>query len=117
MERASLRAWVSPYGQLDFKAIAGYLQLAMEVRMWSRTAVSGDHYDIYEIEAVGPALILHNFGSLFEPDALWVQLIVNDSALATLVKGSFSVLSGEVITTYTQIQGNLKSLYCTCLYK
>ena len=84
------------------RAIAGYMQLPDDVRnVWSRTAVSGDHYDIYEIEAVGPALIFYNFGDLMEHDALWVHYIDNDSALATLVKGSSSVLSGEVITAYT----------------
>ena len=84
------------------KAIAGYIQLPMEVRsVWSRTAVSGNHYDSYEIEAVGPALILHNFGSLFEPNALWVHYIDNANALATLVKGSSSVLSAQVITAST----------------
>ena len=84
------------------RAIAGYIQLPMEVRgVWSRAATAGDHYDIYEIEAVGPALVLHNFGELIESESLWIHYIDNDSALATLVKGSSSVLSGEMITAYT----------------
>ena len=70
-------------------------------QVWSRAAASGDHYDIYEIEAVGPAIILHNWSHLFVDGALWVHYIDNDSALATLVKGSSSVLSGEVITAFT----------------
>ena len=53
---------------------------------WSRAATAGDHYDIFEIEAVGPALILHNFGHLIAADALWLHFIDNDAALATLVK-------------------------------
>ena len=35
------------------------------------------------------------------PNALWVHYIDNGAALATLIKGSSSVLSGEVITAYT----------------
>ena len=62
---------------------------------------AGDHYDIFEIEAVGPALILHNWLHLMAPGALWIHYIDNDSALATLVKGSSSVMSGECITAYT----------------
>ena len=82
--------------------LGGYLQVPEPVRqVWSRQATAGDHYDIFEIEAVGPALILHNFGSHLVDDAMWIHFIDNDAALATLVKGSSSVLSGEVITAYT----------------
>ena len=36
------------------------------------------------------------------PDGcLWIHFIDNDAALATLVKGSSSVMSGEVITFHT----------------
>ena len=84
------------------RTIGGYLKLPDEVRStWSRLAVAGDHYDIFEIEAVGPALILHNWADMFVPGALWVHYIDNDSALATLVKGSSSVMSGECITAFT----------------
>ena len=69
--------------------------------MWSRSAVCGDHYDIFEIEAVGPALVLHNFGQYITPGSLWLHFIDNEAALATLIKGSSSVMSGEVITAYT----------------
>ena len=42
------------------KCVGGYMKLPEEVRtVWSRQASIGDHYDIFEIEAVGPALILH----------------------------------------------------------
>ena len=37
----------------------------------------------------------------FTPGALWVHLVDNGAALATLVKGSSSALSGERIITYT----------------
>ena len=46
-------------------------------------------------------MILYNFEDRFVPNALWRHYIDNDAALATLVKGSSSVLSGEVITAYT----------------
>ena len=86
----------------DGTIVGGYIAVPSEVReTWSRAATAGDHYDIFEIEAVGPALILHNFEHLFTPDALWLHFIDNDAALATLVKGSSSVLSGEVITAFT----------------
>ena len=45
--------------------------------------------------------MLYNFEYLLAHDALWLHFIDNDAALATLVKGSSSVLSGEVITAYT----------------
>lgn len=84
------------------KIVGGYIALPLDVRQtWSRAATAGDHFDIFEIEAVGPALILHNWGHLFESNALWLHFIDNESALATLVKGSSSVLSGECITAYT----------------
>ena len=84
------------------RVVGGYLKLPDEVRQtWTRINTAGDHYDIFEIEAVGPALILHNWMHLFSPGALWVHYIDNDSALATLVKGSSSVLSGECITAFT----------------
>ena len=82
--------------------LGGYLKLHEEVRsVWSRSASASDHYDIFEIEAVGPALIPYNFGHAFTQDALRLHFIDNDAALATPVKGSSSILSGEVITAYT----------------
>ena len=32
---------------------------------------------------------------------LWIHFVDNEAALATLIKGSSSVMSGEVITSYT----------------
>ena len=89
--------------------VGGYIAVPEEVRnIWSRAATAGDHYDIFEIEAIGPALILHNFAHLFAPNAMWLHFIDNDAALATLVKGSSSVLSGEVITAF--IHSRISSL-------
>ena len=70
--------------------------------MWSRRVPDCDDFkDILEIEAVGPALILSNFGHLFPPEAPWLHFVDNDAAMAALVRGSSSVLSGECITAYT----------------
>ena len=73
-------------------------------QVWSRAATAGEHFDIFEIEAVGPVLILHNWLSYFPSKRLWLHWIDNVSAFATLVKGSSSVLSGEVITAFTHAQ-------------
>ena len=82
--------------------IGGYIQLPPEVRgVWSRASTVGSDYDIFEIEAVGPALILWNWLKLFPPSCLWIHFIDNDSAPASLVKGSSAVLSGECITAFT----------------
>ena len=87
-----------PNGQV----VGGYFKHLEVIRqVWSRSAACGEHYDIFEIEAVGPCLILHNFGYLMPEGCLWIHFIDNDAALATLVKGSSSVLSGEVITSHT----------------
>ena len=45
------------------EVVGGYLQIPEVVRdVWSRSATCCEHYDIFEIEAVGPCLVLHNFG-------------------------------------------------------
>ena len=50
----------------DGRVLGGYLKLPEEVRStWTRASTAGDHYDIFEIEAVGPALILHNWSHPF----------------------------------------------------
>ena len=47
----------------DGTSIAGYMKLPEIIRrLWSRRNVGADdHYDIFEIEALGPALILSNW--------------------------------------------------------
>ena len=44
--------------------------------------------------------VLHNWGQ-FMVGALWVHYIDNAAALATLVRGSSSILCGDVIVGYT----------------
>ena len=73
----------------DGRIIGGYIKLPDEVRStWTRKASAGDHYDIFEIETVGPAIIHHIWSHYFEEGALWLHFIDNAFALATLVKGS-----------------------------
>ena len=51
-------------------AIAGFMHLPQQVRqVWSRAASCGERYDIFEIEAVGPALVLHNWGHFMPEDS------------------------------------------------
>ena len=56
--------------------------------------------DIFEVEAVGPLLVLHNFREELV-DCLWLHFIDNAAALSSLVRGSSSVESGERITGLT----------------
>ena len=81
--------------------LAGYLRVPDEVReIWGRNRDNPDRHDIYEIEAVGPLLVLWNWGHRMK-EHLWIHFIDNDAALSGIAKGSSSVLSGEVIIAYT----------------
>ena len=81
--------------------VAGRMVVPDAVRaIWSRAEQCGDVYDIYELEAIGPALVLHNFGHLLS-NCAWFHFIDNACALSALIKGSSSVLSADVIAAYT----------------
>ena len=56
--------------------------------------------DIYEVEAIGPLLVLHNWGQELA-GCLWLHFIDNAAALAMLVRGASSVMSGERIAGLT----------------
>jgi len=60
----------------------------------------GTFSDIFEIEAVGPLLVLHNFPEQLR-GALWIHFIDNAAGLASLVRGSSSVTNGDVIVGMT----------------
>ena len=62
--------------------------------------------DIYEVEAIGPLLVLHNWGRVLA-GRLWFRFIDNAAALATLVRGASSVSSCERIAglTWSRIVG------------
>ena len=89
----------------DGTILGGYHAIPDEVRaLWARPpSADGLVHDIFEIEAVGPALVLANWGERMR-GGLWLHFIDNEGALATLVKGSSSVLSGECIAAYTHVK-------------
>ena len=76
-----------------------------EVRtLWSRSPDPADEpYDIMDIEAIGPALVLHNFGRRFQ-NCLWLHFVDNESSVAALAKGSTSVSSAEIIVAWTHTE-------------
>ena len=81
--------------------LGGYTKVPDVVRrVWSQRMSLSEVKDIFQIEAVGPLLVLHNWGHMFR-EHLWIHFIDNEGALAALAKGSSSVLSGEVIVGYT----------------
>ena len=81
--------------------LGGYLRVPDLVRkMWAKWESLEGVRDIFQIEAVGPLLILWNWGHLFR-NHLWIHFIDNEGALASLAKGSSSVLSGEIIVGFT----------------
>ena len=77
---------------------AGYLKVPDSIRaLWSRQReMGGDLYDIYEIEAVGPALVVATWPEKLR-GCLWMHFIDNESALAAVIKGGSSVHSADVI--------------------
>ena len=86
---------------------AGVISIPPDLRSrWDGERKLGRFNDIYEVEAVGPLLVLHNFG-LELAGCLWLHFVDNDAALSTLVRGSSSVESGEHITglTWSHIVG------------
>ena len=82
-------------------AFAGYLKVPDCLRkVWTNQTSLDNARDIFQIEAVGPLLVLYNWGHLIK-NHLWIHFIDNEGALAALAKGSSSVLSGEYITGLT----------------
>ena len=81
----------------DGTILGGYTRVPSRMRrMWSQRLSLSDVKDIFQIEAVGPLLVLWNWGHLFR-EHLWIHFIDNEGALAALAKGSSSVMSGEII--------------------
>ena len=81
--------------------IAGYVRVPDVLRkLWTQRTSLEEARDIFQIEAVGPLLVLWNWGHMIK-DHLWVHFTDNEGALAALAKGSSSVMSGEVIVGCT----------------
>ena len=90
---------------------AGVINIPDSLRAeWDSKKKMNRFNDIFEVEAVGPLLVLHNFGAELV-GCLWLHFIDNAAALSALVRGSSSVNSGERITglTWSHIVG------CGCL--
>ena len=82
--------------------LGGYIRVPDALRQhWTQRSSLVEARDIFEIEAVGPLLVLWNWGNMLK-DHLWVHFIDNEGSLAALAKGSSSVMSGEVIVGFTQ---------------
>ena len=56
--------------------------------------------DIYQIEAVGPLLVLHAWGHIMR-NCAWLHFIDNEAAQATLCRGSSSVQEGDIVVSET----------------
>ena len=93
------------------KTVAGRMVVPDAIRdLWSRAMVAGEAYDIYELEAIGPALVLSNFGHLLQ-DCAWFHFIDNACALSSFIKGSSSVLSADCIASFTSELAAKKNLW------
>ena len=87
-------------------AEAGYIAVPEQVRKrWAAQRGQDSRHDIFEIEAVGPLILLSNFAELLR-GSLWLHFIDNDAALSSLVNGFSSVMQGEEIVgaTWSRIQ-------------
>ena len=84
------------------RGLTGYVKVPTAVRaLWDfQYANTNQFYDIMEIEAIGPAVLLHNWEWLFR-HSLWIHFIDNDSSMFSLIKGSSSVLAADTIVGFT----------------
>ena len=79
--------------------LAAYMRCPREVRLlWQKQRDNGN--DIFQIEAVGPLLVLATWPELMT-HCLWIHFIDNAAAESALVNGSSSVMSGDIIIGHT----------------
>ena len=73
--------------------------------LWDRRAGKEEYNDIFLIEAIGPLSILETFANIVK-DSLWLHFIDNVAAEHSLIKGSSSITSGDVVIgeTWRRIQ-------------
>ena len=80
---------------------AGVVRVPEELRdIWDPTKKQSRYNDIFQVEAIGPLLILLNFPDVLV-DCLWLHFVDNDAALSCLVRGGSSVASGDRLTGQT----------------
>ena len=85
---------------------AGVHRVPGEVRMlWDGQKKLGCFNGIFEIEAVGPLVLLENFPDLFQ-GSLWLHFLDNAAALSNLINGSSFVTQGDILigATWSQVQ-------------
>jgi len=114
-EGAGANIGIAVWDSRSTKPVAGQIAVPTAVREhWKRQRKQQQHQhqrtssspeppeysDIFEIEALGPLLVLHNFGEILR-GALWIHFIDNAAGLASLVRGSSSVTNGDVIVGMT----------------
>ena len=88
---------VAVWGSILPRPLAAYCRVPREVRMyWSACGSLAPSNDIYEIEAIGPLVVLATWPRLLQ-GCLWIHFLDNAAAQAAYVKGSSSVHSGDVI--------------------
>ena len=83
------------------------LHVPLEVRrLWDKQRTRNRWNDIFEIEAVGPLVLLENYPEALE-GSLWLHFVDNAAALSSLINGSSSVCEGDAIIgeTWSRIQG------------
>ena len=80
--------------------VAAYMQIPSEVReLWSM-GNGTNRSDIFQIEAVGPLLVLSTFPNMVR-NLLWVHFIDNVASQHALIKGSSSIAAGDVLVGHT----------------
>ena len=88
---------VAVWGSALPKPLAAFVRVPREVRLyWSASASSPLANDIYEIEAIGPLVVLATWPRLLQ-GCLWIHFLDNAAAQAAYVKGSSSVHSGDML--------------------
>ena len=100
-EGSNAQVGIALWEQGQSRACAGVVRIPVTLRkQWDQRRKQNRFNDIYEVEAVGPLLILHNFGEDLK-DALWLHFFDNSGALSSLVRGGSSGESGDRITGLT----------------
>ena len=87
------------------RAQAGYLKLPAYIRdSWQaiecKLQDKSTYSDIFHIEAIGPLLALTTWPELLT-NCLWLHFIDNAAAQATLIRGSSTIYSGDIIAGLT----------------
>ena len=100
-EGADGQVGIAVWRQGELMGRAGVTRVPEDLRAkWDTERKLDRHNDIFEVEAVGPLLVLHNFSEVLA-DSLWLHFVDNAAALSALVRGGSSVDSGDLITGLT----------------